>query len=907
MHPAMSNYSPLRITTAAISVVTMILAALAFSGPIHAVAPNTPDPVTVSASIDGVITVSWPAVTGADAYEATAYSAATAGTSLGTCTPTSSPTSCTITMSPTTSSYYVSVVAKTGTDPSAPSPRIQVPGAPTGLALTVASGSITANWDSVTGATSYTVTAYSTASGTTTQGSCLTSTTTCTITGLTNGTISHVAVRATVDSVNGPNSTRVSATPIAIPSAPLNVTSTGADGSILMSWSAPSTDGGSAITGYTAQAWSAASGGTVVKSCTPSPASGTSCTIEDLINGTTYYVTVYATNNNGNSASSTRTARAAGSLPSAPRSVTISRGDQNIAVEWSAPLSDGGSSITSYTAAARLDSTSSSAVIGSCTTTELTCTISGLTNSTVYYISVTATTIVGTGVASSRVTASALNQPTAPRGVAVQGGDGAATVTWSTPLSTGGSTITGYEAKAFRTLEDGEPVAVCQPASLRQLTCAISQLTNGTTYFIEVAARNKVLIGTPSSPRVSVIPAAPPEAPRNVTAVQEGPDVRVRWEVPVGNGGRPISSYTASAYKSPTDTQAIKTCRSSQPTCLISGLDGYVYIDVVATTAASNGSASAPRVRTFVTVASDSPRAVAITPSGKKSMKVSWLRPLDDDGISIDTYEVTVTPIGADQSFTCSVTDKTVPKDTDPWSYRYSCSISGIKPNESYEVRVSASNSVSKVTTAPITVKNRIGAPTWPRELSLLPGDNQLGLGALLPTSNGGSAPTTILFQAWTKEKGGKIAASCTYKLKATDSLATCLLNELQNFEPYWVSATASNSKGKSPATKRINIEPRPEVPTAPMDFRVQQKGENFIARWVAPVYDGGYPITRYIVRVTDTAAGSNVLTECRVKVTETSCELTGFSAGTQLWFSMVAVNTVGESKATDPIDRKFE
>lgn len=902
----MIRRSPLRHITVVTTLVAIVLSSFAFSAPAYA-APATPTGVTVSASTAGVITVSWSAVSGATDYVATAYSAASDGTSLGTCTTAS--TSCTINMSSISASHFVSVVSRTNTpaEVSAESARIEVPRAPTGLALTIASGSITASWDSVTGASSYTVTAYSAASGGTTQGTCLTSSTSCTITGLTNGTASHVAVRATVGSVTGPDSTRVSATPLAIPSAPLNVSSTGADSSILMTWSAPSTDGGNPITGYTAQAWSAASGGTVVQSCSPSPATSTSCTIENLTNGNIYYVTVYASNGSGNGASAARAARAAGSLPGAPRSVTISRGDQSVVVEWTAPLTDGGSSITSYTAAARLDSTSSSAIISSCSTSELTCTITGLTNSTIYYISVTATTAVGTGIASSRVTAAALNSPSEPRSVTARAGDGYAAVSWSAPLSSGGSTITGYVARAYHTLEGGEPIAFCEPATASQTRCNIGPLLNGGTYFIEVIARNKVLTGAPSSPRVPVITGASPQAPRDVTATQEGADVRVRWNTPLADGGRPITSYTASAYKSPTDTQVLKSCRTSGPSCLINGLDGFVFIDVVATTAAGNGPASSPRVRTFVTVASDSPRAVAVTPTGKKSMKVSWLRPLDDDGISIAYYEATVTAASGDTNSTCKVTNPVVPKDADPWSYRYSCVVSGVQPNTSYAVSVSAYNSVSKVTTTPITVRNRLGKPTVPRELSVLPGDNQLGIGALLPTNDGGSASTKILFEAWTKEKGGKVAARCTYQLKTANSLATCVLKDVQNYEPYWVSAVAANSKGKSPATNRIEIEARPEVPTAPMDFRVQQKGSTFTARWVAPIYDGGYPVKNYIVRVTDSAAGTSVVTSCTVKAPQTTCELSGFSAGTQLWFTVVAENTVGESKPSDHLDRQFE
>ena len=67
-------------------------------------------------------------------------------------------------------------------------------------------------------------------------------------------------------------------------------------------WISRHPGGGSAITGYSARAYSAANGGTLAGSCTTS---STACSITGLVNGTTYYIAVLATNAVGTGSAST--------------------------------------------------------------------------------------------------------------------------------------------------------------------------------------------------------------------------------------------------------------------------------------------------------------------------------------------------------------------------------------------------------------------------------------------------------------------------------------------------------------------------------------------------------------------------------------------------------------------------
>jgi len=82
--------------------------------------------------------------------------------------------------------------------------------------------------------------------------------------------------------------------------------------------------------------------------------------------------------------------------PGAPTAVTASAGDAQATVSWTAPASNGGSAITSYTAISTPGSKTCT-----WTTGPLSCTVTGLTNGTPYTFTVKAHNAIGDGPASS--------------------------------------------------------------------------------------------------------------------------------------------------------------------------------------------------------------------------------------------------------------------------------------------------------------------------------------------------------------------------------------------------------------------------------------------------------------------------------------------------------------------------
>lgn len=197
-----------------------------------------------------------------------------------------------------------------------------VPSAPTGLAASPGSGTLTLSWTAPTSTGGTALTGYSfevTPSGGSTVIHTTTATTTSyTLTGLTIGTSYTVGVAATNSVGTGAYSATTTGTPtgtVTVPNAPTNVVATPGNTTIALTWTAPSSNGGGAITGYSFVV--TPSGGSATTKTASTAA--TSHTITTLVNGTLYSITVAATNSAGTGTASsavTATPAASASVPS---------------------------------------------------------------------------------------------------------------------------------------------------------------------------------------------------------------------------------------------------------------------------------------------------------------------------------------------------------------------------------------------------------------------------------------------------------------------------------------------------------------------------------------------------------------------------------------------------------------
>jgi len=391
--------------------------------------------------------------------------------------------------------------------PSAPAsatPRT-VPGAPTGVQATSNTASADVTWtapDSDGGApiTGYRAIAYASTSSEPPAGTCTTSgALSCTIPGLTNGTPFYVVVEATNAAGTGPQSTpRIQVTPLQRPSAPSLTGLTTGDRMLRASFTAGSLGGGTFLRyEYTLDGgatWATLPGG------------GSPATIPDLTNGTPYTVQLRTVTTAGPSPwSNARTATPYGYPGVAPDIIADARNGQ-VVVSWGAADPNGGT-IADYTATA-FSAESGGTTVTTCTTAALTCTLTGLTNGTTYYISVqTRNTASMYSARSDRVPATPSTLPSAPRDLEAEPGDGEVRLTWDPPMGQGASAITGYDV--YCAVAGGAP-ALCGTTTGTEFT--VPDLTNGTSYRFHVVARNSQGAG-PASASVDAVPRAAGVAP----------------------------------------------------------------------------------------------------------------------------------------------------------------------------------------------------------------------------------------------------------------------------------------------------------------------------------------------------------------------------------------------------------
>ncbi len=820
-------------------------------------------------------------------------------------------------------------------------PTAQKPAAPTAPTLTYGDQSLTATWsepaDNGADISDYDVRYCTDSTGCDAadewtalddSGNNATSTaTTASITGLTNGTTYQVQVRAGNSVGDGEWSASAAEKPSTAPGAPDAPTLEVKDQSLGVTWAAPSTTGGSAISGYKVRHCDNSTGCDAPGEWTAKTLTGTdtTTTLSSLTNGTTYQVQVAATNRSGDSSWSSSATATPARVPDAPSAPSLSVWNKQLSVSWTPPASNGGA-ITDYDVQYRACTATPLSCVSSPTWgswssltggadpgTTTTATITGLTNDTAYQVQVRATNSIGDGAwsASGKAIPTA-QKPAAPATPTLTYGDQSLTATWAAPADNGAD-ISDYDvrycvnstgcdaADEWTALDDSG-----DNATSTATTATVSGLTNGTTYQVQVRAGNSVgdsAWSTSASEKPSTVPNAPGAPTLSVGDQSLG----VTWAAPSVTGGSDITGYKVGRCSSGCDTASnwtVATLTGTETTTTLSSLtNGTAYQVRVAATNRSGDSAWSSSATATPAKAPDAPSVPSLT-VWNKQLTVSWAAP-SDNGADISDYDVqyracTATPKSCTSSPTWGSWSSLTGSD-DPGTAT-TVTITGLTNDTAYQVRVRATNSVgdsswsSSATATPTAQK-----PDTPAAPTLTYGDQSLTATWSAPADNG--ADITDYDVRYCTNSTGCDAANEWTALNdsgnnATSTATTATISSLTNGTTYQVQVRAGNSKGDSAWSTSATEKPS-TVPNAPAAPTLAVKNQSLGVSWAAPSVTGGADITGYKVRHCDNSTGCDAPGEWTAKTltgTDTTTTLSTLTNGTTYQVQVAATNRSGDS-----------
>ena len=467
--------------------------------------------------------------------------------------------------------------------------------------------------------------------------------TTATVTGLTNGTGYLFRVASVSDFGPGLYSANSSVvTPATTPGTPTAVVGIRGSGQVQLSWSSPESNGGSAVTDYTIQ-YSSTSGSSW-QTFTHAASAATTATVTRLTNGTRYVFRVASVNAVGTgSYSANSSAATPATTPGTPNAVVGIRGDGQVQLFWTAPVSNGGSAVKDYTIQYSTDG-SSWQTFSHAASVAATATVTGLTNGTGYVFKVAGVNDAGTGLYSATSSAvTPATTPGTPNAVGGIRGKGQVQLSWTAPVSDGGSAVTDY---TIQYSTDGASWQTFGHAASTATTATVTGLSNGAGYLFRVAGVNDLGTGVYAVTASRIVPSLVPFPPSNVVATRGNGVVRLSWTAPVAAGGIPVGDYTVQ-YSTNGGLSWVTARDGSSPraSAVISGLvigrDSIFRVASVGRYGAGDFSAPSEVVRP-ATVPTAPLRLVATAGAGQ--VMLSWNPPASNGSSAITQYIIQYAP-----------------------------------------------------------------------------------------------------------------------------------------------------------------------------------------------------------------------------------------------------------------------
>ena len=413
--------------------------------------------------------------------------------------------------------------------------------------------------------------------------------------------------------------------------------------------------------------------------------------------GKTYQFKVTALNSVGESLESSVISVDLLDYPAAPRvtSVTVANGRVNLS--WSAPTNTGGGPLRDYEIQYSSDFGHNWTKFQREKSVETSAQVTGLISGLEYIFKVKAfNSSYGGDFSDSSTPITFLRPPGAVSNLVAQAQVDQITVTWGAPAQSGGGASIDRYVYKYRS---NNGTTWSTEVSTSDLTATLTGLTPSLRYKIRVAAVTSAGRGDDQDVEVTTLPATAPGDPTNITGVEGNSQVVLNWIAPSQTGGSALKSYKIQYSRIETSTwfppRSIDTGSPSTSytvTGLTNGLAYQFKVQSVNQVGASPGAISS----TFSPRAGlpGAPANLAGS-SADGSVNLTWANPSNTGGAPISAFQVDYQLSASSDWLPVSRTNNSALQE----------SISMLIPNQLYNFRVRARNSVGWGDYATLSVK----------------------------------------------------------------------------------------------------------------------------------------------------------------------------------------------------------
>lgn len=608
-------------------------------------------------------------------------------------------------------------------------------------------------------------------------------------------------------------------------------------------------------------------------------ASRLSVIVAGLSNGTSYTFTVTSKDIYGlvSTPSAPSNAVVPRTLPSPPRNVTATFGLESVTVTWLPPLDNGGGAIVSYTVVCNPGDIY-------VTTTDLSATITGLTEGVDYTFVVTATNIWGLGSIPSNNTnpVSPIRIPDSPTNVFGDPGPSSVVLTWTAPSSYSGimyavqtTTTTGVDISA----------GLGGVYNISSTTTTVTGLVNGTSYVFRIRAYISFGSSDVSLPSNIITPADIPNAPVvSVSYGNYGLPV-LSWPFPTNNGSF-ITEYTV--YVRDSSNNLVSTETPTPSTRRYITLSDLTYGSTYTCRVTASNEVGESAYSNTVTV---SPLSAPLAPVDISAVAfpggafVSWSRPLSN-GSNITGYTITnYTGIRAVGTTQVAATDT---------SANILSLVNGTTYTFVVVARNSAGTSEPSLSSNPVTP---LTVPGLPRKIIGTGSNNTVTVSWTAPTSNGGTPILSYRVTALDVSSGQILTP-----LDISASVGQIVtFTGLTNGRSYRFAVFATNKYGTSPDSTSVRVVVVPaDFPPAPLDVSGFSSDSTATISWSDPTNNSGNEITSYIAKNTATGVKLTFYRDSGSGINTYSAPFTGIVNGTRYKFTVQSVSPVGGSSLAE-------